>query len=97
MKCVLYAYIVSGYCYTAHILCACVSQSLDKFTDQFFFFSHQVSPVKVMLLSLRIITPLFVLLAGVQAQFITNKCNLTSQSVSERNALQLLEPLTNQK
>lgn len=55
-----------------------------------------MSPVKVMLLSLRIITPLFVLLAGVQAQFITNKCNLTSQSVSERNALQLLEPLTNQ-
>lgn len=55
-----------------------------------------MSPVKVMLLSLRIITPLFVLLAGVQAEFVTNKCNLTSQSISERKTLQLLEPLTNQ-
>ncbi|XP_016419316.1 cation-dependent mannose-6-phosphate receptor-like [Sinocyclocheilus rhinocerous] len=49
-----------------------------------------------MLLSLRIITPLFVLLAGMQAEFLTNNCKLISGSDSERNALNLLEPLTNQ-
>ncbi|XP_016414019.1 cation-dependent mannose-6-phosphate receptor isoform X2 [Sinocyclocheilus rhinocerous] len=50
-----------------------------------------------MLLSLRIIiTPLYVLLAGVQAEFITDNCKLISQSKSEQNALHLLEPLTNQ-
>uniref|UniRef100_A0A8C2JXI2 Cation-dependent mannose-6-phosphate receptor n=1 Tax=Cyprinus carpio TaxID=7962 RepID=A0A8C2JXI2_CYPCA len=49
-----------------------------------------------MLLSLRIITPLFVLLAGVQAELITKNCKLISGSDSEHNALNLLEPLTNQ-
>ncbi|XP_043117372.1 cation-dependent mannose-6-phosphate receptor [Puntigrus tetrazona] len=49
-----------------------------------------------MLLSLRIVTPLFVLLAVVQAEFLTDKCNLTSHSVFEQNTLHLLEPLTNQ-
>ncbi|KTF81024.1 hypothetical protein cypCar_00015664 [Cyprinus carpio] len=49
-----------------------------------------------MLLSLRIITPLFALLAGVQAAFITDNCKLISHSDSEQNALHLLEPLTNQ-
>ncbi|XP_016111656.1 cation-dependent mannose-6-phosphate receptor [Sinocyclocheilus grahami] len=50
-----------------------------------------------MLLSLRIIiTFLYVLLAGVQAEFITDNCKLISHSESEQNALRLLEPLTNQ-
>ncbi|XP_073703524.1 cation-dependent mannose-6-phosphate receptor [Garra rufa] len=49
-----------------------------------------------MLLSLRIITPLFVLLAGVQAELITDSCKLISESNLQRNALHLLEPLTNQ-
>ncbi|KAI2655507.1 Cation-dependent mannose-6-phosphate receptor [Labeo rohita] len=48
-----------------------------------------------MLLSLRIITPLFVLLAGVQAEFITDNCKLIAESKSQQNALHLLEPLTN--
>lgn len=60
-------------------------------------FSHQVSPVKVMLLSLRLIAPLFLLLAGVQAEFTTKNCKLISESETEKNALNLLEPLTNQK
>lgn len=59
-------------------------------------FSHQASPLKVMFLSVRIITPLFVLLAGVQAKH-TNSCKLISPSEAEKNALSLLEPLTNQK
>ncbi|XP_056090836.1 cation-dependent mannose-6-phosphate receptor [Rhinichthys klamathensis goyatoka] len=49
-----------------------------------------------MLLSVRIITPLFVLLAGVQAKRNTDNCKLISSSESEKNALVLLEPLTNQ-
>ncbi|XP_026084779.1 cation-dependent mannose-6-phosphate receptor-like [Carassius auratus] len=49
-----------------------------------------------MLLSLRTIAPLFVLLTGVQAAFITDNCKLISDSESEKNALHLLEPLTNQ-
>ncbi|KAG1940051.1 cation-dependent mannose-6-phosphate receptor [Pimephales promelas] len=49
-----------------------------------------------MLLSVRIITPLFVLLAGVQAKLNTDNCQLISSSESEKNALILLEPLTNQ-
>ncbi|CAM4698186.1 unnamed protein product [Leuciscus chuanchicus] len=48
-----------------------------------------------MFLSVRIITPLFVLLAGVQAKR-TDNCKLISPSESEQNALSLLEPLTNQ-
>lgn len=49
-----------------------------------------------MLLSVRIITPLFVLLAGVQAKLNTDNCKLISPSEPEQNALSLLEPLTNQ-
>ncbi|XP_077064886.1 cation-dependent mannose-6-phosphate receptor [Siphateles boraxobius] len=49
-----------------------------------------------MLLSVRIIIPLFVLLAGVQAKHNTDNCKLISPSDSEKNALSLLEPLTNQ-
>ncbi|XP_059422981.1 cation-dependent mannose-6-phosphate receptor-like [Carassius carassius] len=49
-----------------------------------------------MLLSLRLIAPLFLLLAGVQAEFTTKNCKLISGSESEQNALNLLEPLTNQ-
>lgn len=49
-----------------------------------------------MLLSVRIITPLFVLFAGVQARFNTSNCKLLSDSESQRKALSLLEPLTNQ-
>ncbi|NP_998370.1 cation-dependent mannose-6-phosphate receptor precursor [Danio rerio] len=49
-----------------------------------------------MLLSVRIITPLFVLFAGVQARFNTSNCKLVSDSESQRKALRLLEPLTNQ-
>lgn len=60
-------------------------------------FSHQASPLKVMLLSVRIITPLFVLLAGVQAKLNTDNCKLISPSEPEQNALSLLEPLTNQR
>ncbi|XP_067305239.1 cation-dependent mannose-6-phosphate receptor [Pseudorasbora parva] len=50
-----------------------------------------------MLLSVRIITPLFVLLAGVQAKMITDNCKLIAPSASEKKALSLLEPLTNQE
>lgn len=49
-----------------------------------------------MSLSVRIITPLFVLLAGVQAKLNTDNCKLISPSESEQNALHLLEHLTNQ-
>ncbi|XP_051720233.1 cation-dependent mannose-6-phosphate receptor [Ctenopharyngodon idella] len=48
-----------------------------------------------MLLSVRIITPLFVLLAGVQAKYNTDNCKLISASESENNTLHFLEPLTN--
>ncbi|KAK7157364.1 hypothetical protein R3I93_008750 [Phoxinus phoxinus] len=50
-----------------------------------------------MLLSVRIITPLFILLAGVQADLNTDNCKLISSSESEQNTLRLLEPLTNQE
>lgn len=60
-------------------------------------FSHQASPLKVMLLSVRIIAPLFVLLAGVQAKYNTDNCKLISPSESENKTLHLLEPLTNKK
>jgi len=50
-----------------------------------------------MLLSVRIITPLFVLLAGVQAKLNSDNCQLISPSESEKNALIVLEPLTNQR
>ncbi|XP_051999632.1 cation-dependent mannose-6-phosphate receptor-like isoform X2 [Xyrauchen texanus] len=50
----------------------------------------------VMLQSLRIITPLFLLLVGVQAKDNTDNCKLILESESERKVLHLLEPLTKQ-
>lgn len=47
-----------------------------------------------MLLSMRIITPLFLLLGGVQGKDNIDKCKLVSESESAKKALRLLEPLT---
>ncbi|XP_051574181.1 cation-dependent mannose-6-phosphate receptor-like [Myxocyprinus asiaticus] len=49
-----------------------------------------------MLLSVRIIAPLFLLLVGVRAKNNTDNCKLVVESESERKVLRSLEPLTKQ-
>lgn len=51
----------------------------------------------VMWLSMRIITPLFLLFGGVRGKDNIDKCKLVSESESAKKALRLLEPLTQEK